>query len=123
MKDRLEWLHEGGCSAAAGTSHQSRTGAAAGSDAAVEALRGMTVLVRRTLADSELPPAVIKGLAAHWQLPADSRNATDFGDSTRSSTDALAALRRMAVKASGQDAADANGSGAADPAPPQGQMQ
>ena len=107
-------VHEEGCSAHAGTSHgaQGRTGAATGSDAAVEALRGMTVLVTRTLADSDLAPGVLQGLAAKKEPVAAFRSHQDdagagdtAADTAADSAAAFAALRRMALKDTSQDAA------------------
>ena len=85
-----------------------RTGAAVGSDAAVEALWAMTVLVTRTLADCDLPEDVVQGLAAKQQPAGGLPSHLDDGETRGTEADsaaAFAALRRMALEDSSQDVA------------------
>ena len=63
----------------------------------------MTVLVTGTLADAHLPPHVLDGLAAQRQPAAGSQILQQGGMATEDA-DALAALRRMALKEGAQDA-------------------
>ena len=93
-------MHEEGCSAHAGTSHgaQSRTGAAAGSDAAVEALRALTLLVTTSLSDASLPPKVLQGLRTQQQpLAGSPEPKTQDAGAAGSDSAALSSLRRMAA--------------------------
>lgn len=94
-------VYEESCSAHAGTSHgaQSRTGAAAGSDAVVEALSALTLLVTTTLSDASLGPEVLEGLEAQRQPAAGGVGpVADTSSSHVGEASALSALRRMAMQ-------------------------